>query len=73
MTTQSLEWHRDCLKNARGTLARRKSELSRFEDHLREMEEQIEFEAMQLAEAERRGMDGYDNERFLKRKRKATT
>lgn len=73
---RSIEWHEQCLMNYRRSLDDRLRRLTNME---KEYERGVaEYEVMavaynqdaaKLAEAKRRGLDGYDSERFMKKRK----
>lgn len=70
MSKRDLEWHQGCLNNAEQSLER---ERKNFENvvkiHTTMINNIIESNnhlRQQIAEAKKRGMDGFDAERFLK-------
>lgn len=66
----ALDWHRQCLANMRKNLERSEAELIRLQNDVDRSRKEIEHAAAQIAEAERRGLDEYDREKFLKRDKK---
>lgn len=61
----SLEWHRNCLKNMEAHLAREEQVLIRANAAIVRTRERVDFTRNQIAEAERRGLDGFDADRLL--------
>jgi len=69
MSKMPMAWHEECLKNSHAyltALERRAIEAQKDVDALRC---RIEFEMAQFQEAERRGLDGYDSDRFMQPKK----
>lgn len=68
ITKFPLEWHRECLANHRATISRQQVELERLKAEVQRSVVEAEFYAVQIEEAERRGMDGFDKDRLLIKK-----
>ena len=69
MAKFQLDWHRICLANSRRNLAEKQTQLARMQSEVQQHLARHEFYAAQIAEAERRGMDGFDSSRLLIKKR----
>lgn len=67
---QSLEWHRKCLNNSRSHLEEHKAELARRQQEIARHQAEVDFYAKQIEEAVKRGMDSFDEDRFLKQRSK---
>jgi hypothetical protein len=65
---QSLNWHRMALANARAVEDQCRKERVEITHKLNRLEAENERYAAQIMEARRRGMDGFDSERFMKKK-----
>lgn len=61
-----LEWHKQCLVNQMRNLQEKEQHLARMVDDVLRNRKMVEFSTSQVREAERRGLDGYDDERLLK-------
>lgn len=61
---QSIKWHKECLVNSKGYLARMKDELQRLLTRVTELEEGTAFYEQQIQRAEKEGRDGFDSEKF---------
>lgn len=61
----SLEWHRTRLANWECLLKDRGEELSVLLAVINMLRDQITFSRAQIEEAEKRGVEGYDAERFM--------
>ncbi|HEV7216858.1 MAG TPA: hypothetical protein VGP33_17260, partial [Chloroflexota bacterium] len=62
---RSLAWHRESIINIRYSLDDRERQLARLSADVENMRERLAFYKAQLAEADRRGMDGFDNDKLL--------
>ena len=60
-----ITWHEKCLGNSRLHLERDRRYVEGLAHRLQLLEAQIAFYAEQISEARQRGMDGFDSERFL--------
>ena len=65
---QSIKWHEECLKNMLASLARDDDEVSRLQSYADRLRDDCNVLEIQIAEAKRRGMDGFDADRLLKRR-----
>jgi len=67
-----MAWHRSVLENMRGSLARKDAQLAQLQAQVAASRVTVcKYEA-QITEAERRGLDEFDPERFgVKRKAKS--
>lgn len=63
-----IEWHEECLVNHHASLNRIKQEFKRHEENLLRATSEYEFRKLQIEEAKRQGKDGFDSERFLKKR-----
>lgn len=63
-----MDWHRTCLKNSEQSLAQTSLEIERANaKHARLLADINEYRD-QIAEAERRGVDGFDRDKFGKKR-----
>jgi molecular chaperone GrpE (heat shock protein) len=62
---RSLAWHRESIINIRYSLDDRERQLARLSADVENMRERLAFYKAQLAEADRRGMDGFDSDKLL--------
>lgn len=65
-----LSWHKDCLANLLRGLKDRHAAAARAAAEAKQLEREVDFYEDQIAEAERRGLEAFDRERLLL-KRKA--
>ena len=65
MTKMPLDWHKNCLKNQLAYLAERERALERIRDEVTDLDKSTQFYKEQIAEAEQRGLDGFDRDRFM--------
>ena len=64
-----IAWHKDCLNNLQRSMAEAERTAQRAVQNFERIRAHaLDYEA-QIAEAEKRNMDGFDPERFLKNKR----
>lgn len=66
---QPLDWHRECLSNNLKHLTSEQATLHRVREAVKRDQQDCNFYRDQLIEAERRGLDGFDRERFMKKKK----
>jgi hypothetical protein len=66
----SLRWHRECLKNRQGSLEWTIKEIAKLRVTAERLEKENAFHEKQIAQAEKEGRDGFDSERYM-RKREA--
>lgn len=64
-----LAWHKQCLVNATLSAQSMRESLKRQIESCERLEEENRFSAQQIAEAERKGMDGFDPDRFMANRR----
>lgn len=64
----SLDWHKECHANSARTLEGDRVALARQAERFARSEREHARRAAQIAEAERRGLDGFDADRLLKPK-----
>lgn len=71
MSKQSLSWHKECLKNRIQYTSKLKGQFYKAKDEFENALKIIDFYSNQYREAKARGMDSFDRDRFLvKRKKK---
>ena len=63
---RTIEWHEECLSNAEISLTYEAACLATYQRRYDQARERFEFRRTQIAEARRRGLDGFDADRFLK-------
>jgi hypothetical protein len=68
MGKQSLEWHEEALSNTRAWLKNLIANRDRWQEDVNRGMRIVAFYEAQIEEARRRGMGGFDSERFLKSK-----
>lgn len=66
MAKWAIEWHESGLKNFKENYVRKQAELDRLNGELLRWEASILKTEMQIAEAKKRGMKGFDPEKFMK-------
>ena len=64
-----IAWHEECHKNASETLRRDREALERHMEQVERTRLDVTAYGQQIAEAKRRGVDGFDRERFMQSKR----
>ena len=62
---QSMKWHRECLANSKQHLDAQERHLANVTDSVDGLRKRVAFYTAQVAEAERRKLDGFDSERFM--------
>jgi uncharacterized membrane protein len=68
-----INWHRQCLQNAQKNLALEEIAMQKRIAALETLRSRaLDYEA-QVSEAVRRGMDGFDADRFLQRRKEVKT
>jgi hypothetical protein len=68
MSKMPMQWHDDCLRNWKGSVEERRLAMERAKaDYERCAADCAEYEA-QIAQAKARGLDGFDRERFGKKR-----
>lgn len=65
-----LSWHKECLENRRRTLLDKLEEVRRVNEQADRMRREIIAYDAQIIEAETRGLDGFDPDKFGKKRRK---
>lgn len=64
-----MEWHRQCLENMISNLSTEEDRVNRAVRDLNRSRIEVATYREQIIEAERRGMDGFDAERLLKKRK----
>ena len=64
-----MDWHRDCFKNVTAHVAGLRRDVERRANELAKSESELARYAEQIAEAEKRGLDGFDRDKFLTRRK----
>lgn len=66
---RSINWHEECLKNQKISLKKKGEQLKQLQDnYARCLLDSLSYE-QQILEAKMRGKDGFDKEKFNKKKR----
>lgn len=65
MTKKPLDWHKECLKNQLESLSGKERALAHLQDEVTDLDNNIQFYKEQIAEAEQRGLDDFDRDRFM--------
>lgn len=65
MTKMPLDWHKECLKNQLEYLSEKERALERIRNEVTDLDNDTQFYKEQIAEAKRRGLDGFDRDRFM--------
>ena len=65
---QSLAWHKESLKNWQESLFMEMDKIRRLNDEVARMIQDINAYDAQIIEAETRGLDGFDSQRFGKKR-----
>ena len=68
MAKMPMDWHKQSLLNSRISLATAERQVSRQMEAIQRQRERVEFYEQQVREAEKRGLDGFDGERFMKKR-----
>ena len=69
MSKMKLSWHKECLINMERSYSRQKEHISRLQEDLERSRKAITQLDSQIIEAELRGVDGFDSDKFgIKRK-----
>jgi multidrug resistance efflux pump len=67
MPKRPLEWHEQCLRNTRASLAEAEAGAARAEQNAARLRNSVAFYQAQIDAAKARGMDGFDSERLLRK------
>lgn len=67
-TSFPLSWHKTNNENSKNYLALREAELARLSNALGRLRADVRFREQQIEEAERRGLDKFDADRFLRKR-----
>jgi len=69
-----IEWHEQCLENSEKSLREKEAYLDHFIDQetlaIERLRKECELVRQQIAEAKRQGKDGFDAEKFMKKRGK---
>lgn len=65
MTSQTIEWHKNCFINSQVYLRKKKKRLDELELEIKEMIRKQEFYSKQIDEAEKKGKKKFDSDKFL--------
>lgn len=60
-----MSWHKESISNSTISLAGQEASLARMATEIERYRASHDFYASQIAEAERRCLDGFDSERFM--------
>lgn len=60
-----LDWHRQCFANFTRTVEGRRNELASLAASIERDERRLAFYGEQIASAEKKKLDGFDDERFM--------
>jgi hypothetical protein len=63
-----IEWHEQCLENMKKNYEREAEAVARMQQRLDRHGIEIEIYRQKIQEAKARGKDGFDSEKFLKRR-----
>lgn len=66
-----IKWHKECLKNRQVYLLAKMEELNRVNNEVARMRQEIIDHDAQIIEAETRGLDGFDADKFRKKRKRA--
>lgn len=68
MSKQSIKWHEDCLKNSQASWAADQKRTSAEVERLEKWRIENQLYEDQIQEAKRKGRDGFDREKFGKKR-----
>lgn len=63
---QSIEWHKNCLKNTKSSLESEKAVLKRQEESVNRLENVVKMREYQIEQAIKHKKDGFDSEKYLR-------
>jgi multidrug resistance efflux pump len=66
MPKRPLEWHEECLRNIRASLAEAEGSVAHAEQRAARLRNDVAFYQAQIDAAKAQGMDSFDNERLLR-------
>jgi hypothetical protein len=69
---QTVSWHEQCLVNMKRSLADARSALETHRLRVHKLQDEVDLAERQIAEAKRRGMEAFDDERLLVKRAKTT-
>lgn len=64
MMKMSIDWHKECLKNSRNSLDRKRNELYRLTTEIDNDARRANLYIAQIQLAEKEGKDGFDSEKY---------
>lgn len=67
----AIEWHQRCLVNGKKSLEQDKERLKSLKEDIKISEKRISFYEEQINEAIKKGKDGFDSDKFMKKKARA--
>jgi len=65
---RKIKWHEDCIANEKNELEKIEREIKRKMGEYNILTNEIEFYQKQVVEAKRRGLDCFDEDRFMKKR-----
>jgi len=65
---RDLGWHKKCWENSERSIRAARDNLARETIRLEAMQRDNDFRSAQITEAERRGLDGFDADKFMKKR-----
>lgn len=69
MAKQSMEWHKQCLKNRYASVGEKKKKLAWLMAEVDRDEKENTFYHLQIHEADKQGKDGFNADLFMKKQR----
>ena len=60
-----MDWHRESFRHQSASLERRRKEAAQLAVAIKLREQEVTFYAEQIAEADKRGLDGFDADRLM--------
>lgn len=72
MSKNVIAWHEDCYRNASENWERDRVRVQQMQDDIERRRRDLMMYRQQIDEAKGRGLDGFDRERFLKRRNRPT-
>lgn len=70
MSKFPIQWHEDCLRNWKHTLDKERERIERMQRNYEQQLTEWYCYEDQITEAKRRGVDGFDRDRFMKERKK---
>lgn len=68
---ESVEWHKNCLRNQKSYVQELKEELQRKADQVQSLEEGVVFYSLQIETAEKKKKLSFNRDLFLKKRKKS--